>query len=122
MAVQFIRGIPKELDESAVIDGCNSFSILLRIILPLSKPVIFSAMIFQFVWRWNDFFNPLIFINSMRHYPLSLALRLSMDLSDMIAWNNALAMSILAILPPTIIFFIAQKYFVEGIATSGIKG
>ena len=122
MAVQFIKGIPRELDESAVIDGCNTFSILWRIILPLSKPVIFSAMIFQFVWRWNDFFNPLIFINSMRHYPLSLALRLSMDLSDMVSWNNALAMSVLAIIPPTMIFFAAQKYFVEGIATSGIKG
>ena len=122
MTVQFIKGIPRELDESAVIDGCNSFSILWRIILPLSKPAIFSAMIFQFVWRWNDFFNPLIFINSVRHFPLSLALRLSMDLSDMVSWNNALAMSVLAIIPPTILFFAAQKYFVEGIATSGIKG
>jgi len=122
MIVQFIRGIPRELDESAVIDGCNSLGILCRIILPLSKPVIFSVLIFQFVWRWNDFFNPLIFINSMRRYPLSLALRMSMDMSDMVAWNNALAMSVLAILPPTIIFFLAQKYFVEGIATSGIKG
>jgi oligogalacturonide transport system permease protein len=122
MIVQFLRGIPKELDESAVIDGCNSFVILVRILLPLSKPVIFSATIFQFVWRWNDFFNPLIFIDSVSKYPLSLALRMSIDVTDMINWNNIMAMSILSILPPMLLYFFAQKYFVEGIATTGLKG
>jgi len=122
LLIQFIRGIPRELDQSARIDGCNSFSILWKIIVPLSKPVLFSATIFQFVWRWNDFFNPLIFINSMRRYPLSLALRMSMDFTDMVAWNNVMAMSLLAIMPPALLYFAAQKYFVEGIATSGLKG
>ena len=122
MVVQFIRGIPRELDESAVIDGCGSLSILTRIILPLSKPVIFSVIIFQFVWRWNDFFNPLIFIDSMRMYPLALALRMGIDVTDMVNWNNILAMSTLSILPPTLLYFFAQNYFVEGIATSGLKG
>ena len=122
MIIQFLRGIPRELDESAVIDGCNSFVILTKILVPLSKPVVFSAMIFQFVWRWNDFFNPLIFIDSVQKYPLSLALRMAIDVTDMINWNNIMAMSILSILPPTLIFFFSQKYFVEGIATTGLKG
>ena len=122
MIIQFLRGIPRELDESAVIDGCNSFSILARILIPLSKPVIFSAMIFQFVWRWNDFFNPLIFIDSVRKYPLSLALRMAIDVTDMINWNNIMAMSVLSILPPMLLFFFSQKYFVEGITTTGLKG
>ena len=122
MIVQFLRGIPRELDESAVIDGCNSFFILTKILVPLSKPVVFSAMIFQFVWRWNDFFNPLIFIDSVQKYPLSLALRMAIDVTDMINWNNIMAMSILSILPPTLLFFFSQKYFVEGIATTGLKG
>ena len=122
MVVQFIRGIPRELDETAVIDGCNSFAILIKIIVPLSKPVVFSAVIFQFVWRWNDFFNPLIFIDSVSKYPLALALRMGIDVTDMVNWNNILAMSSLSILPPTLLYFFSQKYFVEGIATTGLKG
>ena len=122
MIVQFIRGIPRELDESALIDGAGSFKILTNIIIPLSKPVLFSAVIFQFVWRWNDFFNPLIFIDSVRKYPLSLALRMGIDVTDMVNWNNILAMSTLSILPPALLYFFAQKYFVEGIATTGLKG
>lgn len=66
MMIQFIRGIPRELDESAKIDGCNAFQIFGKIILPLSKPAMFSVIIFQFVWRWNDFFNPLIYINDIK--------------------------------------------------------
>ena len=122
MIVQFIRGIPMELDESTMIDGGNSFTILTRIIVPLSKPVVFSAVIFQFVWRWNDFFNPLIFIDSVSRYPLALALRMGIDTTDLVRWNNILAMSTLSIIPPAIIYFCAQNYFVEGIATTGIKG
>ncbi|NLW55256.1 MAG: carbohydrate ABC transporter permease [Firmicutes bacterium] len=122
MLVQFIRGIPRELDESARIDGCNSFDILVRIIIPLSKPALFSAGIFQFIWRWNDFLNVLIYITSVRKYTLSLALRMSMDITDSVAWNQLMAMSVLTMVPPILIFFFAQKYFVEGIATTGLKG
>ena len=122
MIIQFIRGIPMELDESTMIDGGNTFTILTKIIIPLSKPVIFSAVIFQFVWRWNDFFNPLIFIDSVRKYPLALALRMGIDVTDIISWNNILAMSVLSIIPPALIYFCAQNYFVEGIATTGLKG
>ncbi len=122
MTVQFIRGIPRELDESAVIDGCSSLRILAGIIVPLSTPVIFSTMIFQFVWRWNDFFNPLIYIDSVRKYPLSLALRMALDITDLVSWNNIMAMSILSLVPPTLLYYFSQKYFVEGIATTGLKG
>ncbi len=118
---QFIRGIPKDLDESAKIDGASDFLIMTRIVFPLCKPALFSVIIFQFVWRWNDFFNPLLYINSVQKYPLSLGLRLSIEAGDMIAWNQTIAMSILAMLPPTLVYIVAQRYFIEGVTTSGIK-
>lgn len=123
MMVQFFRGLPRELDESAVVDGCNPLTILTRILLPLCKPALFSAAIFQFIWTWNDFFNSLVFINSVNKYTVSLALRMSIDSTGgTVAWNQIMAMSVLAILPPVLIFFLFQRYFVEGIATTGIKG
>lgn len=122
MMVQFFRGIPRDLDEAARIDGCNSIQLLYRILLPLLKPVLFSVGIFQFIWTWNDFFNSLVYINDVKKYPISLALKMSIDVSAGVEWNRILAMSFIAVLPSVIIFFLAQKYFVEGIATSGLKG
>jgi len=122
MLVQYIRSIPRELDESAFIDGCSSFAILTKIIVPLCKPALISVGIFQFVWRWNDFLNPLIYISSVKKYPLSLALRMTLDVTDTISWNQVMAMSVLSLVPPVLLFFFTQKYFVEGIATSGLKG
>lgn len=121
MLVQFLRGIPKELDESAVIDGCSSFAILVRILLPLSRPSIFSAAIFQFIWTWNDFFNVLIYVNSIKKYTISLGLRMALDIQAAVNWNHVMAMSVVAIIPPVLVFFFSQKHFVEGIATTGIK-
>lgn len=121
--VQFFRGLPKELDEAAIIDGCNVFRVYTKIILPLSKPAIMSAGIFSFIWTYNDFFNSLIYLNSVSKYTVSLGLKMSIDTQGgTIAWNEIMAMSVLAIIPPTMIFFLAQKYFVEGISTSGLKG
>jgi ABC-type sugar transport system, permease component len=122
MLIQFLRGLPRELDEAATIDGCTSLGVLTRILLPNSKAALFSAGLFQFMWTWNDFFNPLIYVNSVAKYPLALGLRMTLDTTMNIAWNQVLAMSLVSILPPTILFFFAQKYFVEGIATSGMKG
>ncbi|MDD3504493.1 MAG: carbohydrate ABC transporter permease [Eubacteriales bacterium] len=122
MLIQFFRGVPRDLDEAATIDGCSSFGILFRVMVPLCKPALFSAGLFQFMWTWNDFMGPLIYINSVYKYPISLGLRMSLDMTTNIAWNQVLAMSLVSILPPTILFFLAQKYFVEGIATSGMKG
>jgi len=122
MLVQFLRGLPKELDESALIDGCGSMTILIRILTPVMKPALFSAGLFQFIWTWNNFFDVLVMINSVKKFPLALALRISIDIGGMGRWNQVIAMAVLAMLPCIIIFFASQKYFVEGIATSGIKG
>jgi oligogalacturonide transport system permease protein len=122
MMVQFIRGIPKELDEAAYIDGCGTFKIFLLIILPLLKPALFSIVIFQFVWRWNDFFNPLLFIHSVSKYTVSLALRMAIEAGEATSWNRNMALSLICMLPPIIVYFLAQRYFVEGINSSGLKG
>ena len=122
LLIQFFNGIPKELDESAIIDGCGPLSILVKVLLPLCKPAIISVIIFQFIWTWNDFFNSLIYINSVKKYTIALALRMSLDVESASAWNNVFAMSFLGILPPIILFFMAQKYFIEGITTTGLKG
>jgi ABC-type sugar transport system, permease component len=121
MMVQFFRGLPTELDESAILDGCGSFRTLTSILLPLCKPAIFSVVIFQFLWTWNDFFNALLYINSVKKYTLALGLRMAIDISAQVNWNQVMAMSVVSILPPVILFFCAQKYFVEGIATTGLK-
>jgi len=122
MLIQFFRGLPRELDESAKIDGCNSFTILTRILLPLCKPAIFSVGIFQFMWTWNDFFNSIIYISSVKKFTVSLGLRMTLDTSSAVSWNQVLAMSVVSIIPCVLLFFMAQKYFVEGISTTGLKG
>ncbi|MCI8287144.1 MAG: carbohydrate ABC transporter permease [Lachnospiraceae bacterium] len=122
MLIQFLRGIPKDLDESAYIDGCGTFRTLVSILLPLMKPALFSAALFQFLWTYNDYFNSLIFINSGSRYTISLALRLSLDSESVVNWGKLMAISFISVTPLFILFFAAQKYFVEGIATSGLKG
>jgi len=122
MLVQFIRGIPMELDESARMDGCGSFRTLISILLPLLKPALFSAGLLQFLWTYNDYFNSLIYINSVRKFTVSLALRLTIDTETIIIWKNVMAMSCLAVLPVVVLFFLCQRYFIEGIATTGLKG
>ena len=122
MMIQFYRGLPKDFDEAATIDGCNTFQVLLKVLLPLCKPALFSAAIFQFIWTWNDFFNSLIYINSVKKFPIVLALRMSLDATSASNWNQVLAMSILSLVPGTVLFFSAQKYFVEGVTSAGVKG
>lgn len=122
MMIQFFRGIPLALDEAALIDGCNTFHIYWRILMPLCKPALFSAAIFQFIWTWNDFFNSLIYINSVRKFPIVLALRMSLDNTMSSNWNQVLAMSAVSLIPGTLLFFSAQRYFVEGISAGSVKG
>ncbi|GGG18904.1 carbohydrate ABC transporter permease [Paenibacillus abyssi] len=122
MQYQFLRGLPKELDESAVMDGCNSFKIMTHILLPLSKPALVAAAVFNFMWAWNEFFSVLIYISSVSKYTVSLGLRMMMDIDAATTWNQIMAMSVLSMLPCALFFFFAQKFFVEGIAKSGIKG
>ncbi len=122
MLIQFLRGLPRELDESAYIDGCGTLRTFMQVLLPLMKPALFSAGLFQFLWTYNDYFNSLIFINSVKKFPISLALRMSLDAESVVAWGKVMAMAFVAVLPVILLFFAAQKYFVEGIATSGLKG
>jgi oligogalacturonide transport system permease protein len=122
MMIQFFRGLPLALDEAATIDGCNTFHIYWQILMPLCKPALFSAAIFQFIGTWNDFFNSLIYINSVRKYTLMLALRMSLDVTSAANWNQVLAMTTLSLIPGTVLFFSAQNYFVEGVSAGSIKG
>ena len=122
MLIQFLRGIPKELEEAAEIDGCNVLQRLWFVIVPMLKPSIVSCALFQFMWASNDFMGPLIYINSVRKYPVSIFLRMSMDAEVGFEWNRVLAMSLLAIIPSLVVFFAAQNSFVDGIAAGGVKG
>ena len=121
MLVQFCRGIPKDLEEAAEIDGCNTFQTLIYVLVPVLKPAIISVALFQFMWTMNDFMSPLIYLSSVEKYPVSIALKISMDASAAVEWNKILAMSVIVLLPSLIIFFFAQKYFVDGVSSSGLK-
>ncbi|MBL8308035.1 MAG: carbohydrate ABC transporter permease [Rubrivivax sp.] len=122
MLVQFLRGIPRDMEEAAMIDGCNAPQLLWHIIVPLLKPAIISVVVFQFIWTMNDFMGPLIYLASVENYPVSLALKMSISASEEVDWANAIAISVVALLPSVAVFFAAQKHFIEGAASSGIKG
>ncbi len=123
MLIQFLRSTPTYLDEAATIDGCNSFQILWYTLVPVLKPALISCIIFQFVWSFNDFLGPLIYVTSLEKYPVALALKMSIDQSSgIVQWNQILAMSFLALIPALVLFFTCQKYFVEGVTTTGVKG
>ncbi|MCZ8516412.1 carbohydrate ABC transporter permease [Paenibacillus filicis] len=122
LLIQFIRGIPRELDESAKMDGCSWFGIYWRIVLPLTKPALVTVLIYCFLWNWDDFFGHLLYINSVDKYTVGLALRMFNDSQSAQAWGQLLAMGLVSVIPSAILFFMAQKHFVEGVATTGIKG
>ena len=121
LVVQFVRGIPRDLDEAAKIDGANVFSIFARIIVPLMKAPLVTVAIFTFIWSWDDFFSQVLYLSSVEKFTVGLALRMFIDQFE-IQWGQLLAMSLLSIVPSAIVFMLAQKHFVEGIATSGLKG
>lgn len=121
MLIQFLRSVPTSLDEAATVDGANSWQILIKILLPVLKPAIISCIIFQFVWTMNDFMGPLIYLSSTEKFPVALALQMNMDSTGSVNYAQLMAMSVIAVLPSLAVFFSAQKYFVEGIATTGIK-
>jgi multiple sugar transport system permease protein len=123
LLVQFIRSLPKELDEAAIIDGCGKVGVFLRIIVPLAIPALVTTALFTFLWTWDDFFNHLLYLTNPPIFSVSRALRTFVgDAGAVVNWGGALAMSTLAMVPPFILFFSLQKYFVQGIATTGIKG
>lgn len=122
LMINFIDGIPKELDEAAKIDGCSYYSIFTRIIFPLITPALVTAGIFSFMWRWDDFLSALLYVNDSAKYPVSLALKLFCDPGSSSDYGAMFAMATLSVLPAVIIFIFFQRYLVEGIATSGLKG
>lgn len=118
----FIGGIPTELDEAAKIDGCSYFGIFVQIILPLVKPALVTACIFSFMWRWDDFLSALLYISKSSMYPVSLALKLFCDPGSTSDYGAMFAMATVSILPSILIFIFFQRYLVDGISTSGLKG
>lgn len=124
LMVQFIRGLPKDLDEAAIIDGCNTFQLYWHIILPLTKPALVTVSIFAFYWTWDDLFGQLIYLSSPDKFTVSTGLNMFLDASEGgggSQWGGLFAMSSVSILPVIIMFFILQKYIVEGISTTGLK-
>jgi ABC-type glycerol-3-phosphate transport system permease component len=122
---QFFRQIPRELDEAAVIDGAGSLQIFWRILLPLSKPALATVAIFSFLAHWNAFIEPLIFITTTDRFPVAVGLRwFQQNPTDAAQPQDHLLMagSILMIVPPIVIFFAMQRYFIQGVVMSGIKG
>lgn len=125
LMVQFIRGLPRELDEAARIDGAGHGRIFLSIIVPLMRPALITSAIFSFIWSWNDFMGPLIYLNSPEKYPLPLALNLLNAQSaggGAAEYGTMMAMSVLSLLPVILFFAFFQRYIVDGVATSGVKG
>ena len=122
LMVQFVRGIPKELDEAAYIDGCSKFQLFRLIIFPLARPAITTMSIFAFYWTWNDFFGQLIYLSDPELHTVSLGLSMFIDSTGSTQWGDLFAMSILSVVPVFIVFLFFQRYLVEGIATHGLKG
>lgn len=121
LMVQFMRALPKELDDAARIDGCGTFRIFFQIIAPLCVPAFATTAIFTFISTWNEFFSPLIYITDPELYTVPLALRQFMDAEGQSAWGPMFAMSVLSLLPIIAFFIMGQKYLVKGIATTGLK-
>jgi multiple sugar transport system permease protein len=121
LMVQFFRGIPRELDEAAQMDGCSPWRIYWKIMLPLSIPVMTTAAIFTFIWTWDDFFAPLIYLNEMRQYTVMLGLRTFTDSMGESDFGGMFAMSVLSLVPIFLFFLFFQRLLIEGIATTGMK-
>lgn len=119
---QFYLGISKDLDEAVKIDGGGYATMFFRIILPLSVPALATAAILEFMYRWNDLIGPLIYLSSGEKYPLSLGLSNFTAAYSATPWNLLMAASMVAVIPPLLLFFFAQKYFIRGIVITGSKG
>ena len=121
LMVQFIRGIPRELDEAALIDGCGHWRIFSRVMLPLMGPAIATTAIFTFIWTWSDFFTPLIYLTDPFAYTVPVALRSFLDATAGSNWGAMFAMSVVTLIPLFLVFLFGQRFLVKGIATTGGK-
>ena len=122
LIVQYMRGIPRDLDEAAMLDGCSKIGVLFKILAPVVQPSIVPASIFAFYGIGQDFFQPLIFVSNPKNFTIPLALKLYTDPNSYNNYGGLFAMSVISLLPVILIFIKFQKYLVEGIATDGIKG
>ncbi|MEV4862189.1 carbohydrate ABC transporter permease [Streptomyces ossamyceticus] len=122
LMVQFMRNLPKELDEAARLDGCGHFRIYWSIVLPLSRPALITSAIFTFINAWNDFMGPLIYLNDPEKYTVSLGLKMFVDQDAVANYGGMIAMSLVALLPVLAFFLAFQRYLIDGMATSGLKG
>ena len=121
LIMQFISGIPKELDEAAEIDGCGKIRLFTQIMLPLIKPALATSAIFAFYWKWDDFMGSLLYLNTPRNYTVSIALKLFSDPTSVSDYGAMFAMCVLSLLPVIFLFLFTQRYIVEGISMSGLK-
>lgn len=122
LMIQFIRGLPNELDEAARIDGAGHIRIFTAIILPLMQPALVTSAIFAFIWSWNDFFGPLLYLKNPNMYTMPVALRAYVDQTTTSDYGAQMAMAMLALLPVMLFFFAFQRHLVGGVATQGLKG
>ncbi|WP_251454586.1 carbohydrate ABC transporter permease [Microbacterium sp. Marseille-Q6648] len=122
LMVQFFRGLPKELDEAARIDGAGYWRSYFSIILPLSVPALATTAIFTFIWTWNDFFSQLIYLTKPEMQTAPVALRNFVDATSTSSWGAMFAMSIVTLIPVFLIFLFGQRFLIKGIATTGMKG
>ncbi|MFI6209733.1 carbohydrate ABC transporter permease [Streptomyces sp. NPDC051041] len=122
LMVQFMRNLPRELDEAARLDGCGHFRIYWSIVLPLSRPALITSAIFTFINAWNDFMGPLIYLNEPDKYTVSLGLKMFVDQDAVADYGGMIAMSLVALLPVLAFFLAFQRYLIDGMATSGLKG
>jgi len=118
---QFFMTIPLEMDEAARIDGCSRFGVLWRIILPLSKPALGVVAIFEFTWSWNNFFGPLIYLDAIKLFPVALGLRLFQERVGT-SVQYMMAQTVVFVIPVLVLFFVAQRRFIQGIVVTGVKG
>jgi multiple sugar transport system permease protein len=121
LLVQFFRGVPREMDEAARIDGCGHLRIYARIMLPLAVPALATTAIFTFIWTWNDFFSQLIFLTSPDAWTVPVALRTFVDATGSSSYGGLFAMSLVSLVPVFAVFLFGQRYLLRGIATTGIK-
>jgi multiple sugar transport system permease protein len=122
LMIQFMRGLPGELDEAARIDGAGHPRIFFSIMLPLMQPALVTSAIFAFIWSWNDFFGPLLYLKSPSMYTMPIALRAYVDQTSTSDYGAQMAMAVLALLPVMLFFFAFQRHLVGGVATQGLKG
>lgn len=122
LMIQFVRGIPRELDDASKIDGCSMFGFYWRVLIPLSLPALVTTAIFTFIWTWSDFFTQLIFLNNESLYTVPVALHAFIDSTGNSSYGQLFAMSVLSLVPILGFFLIFQRLLLQGASTTGLKG